>query len=90
VTGSADGHPVLGGGGQQSITGVAAASTADGLRIVAVGIDGDRAAAWWSNDGYRWHAQPLLGDDAAPTAAIALTDRFLAVGDAGAVWYLRA
>jgi hypothetical protein len=89
VTGEVDGHAVLGGAGQQSIAGVAAATTKDGLRIVAVGTDGDRAAAWWSNDGYRWHAQPLLDDGDAPAAVIALADRFLAAGRAGAFWYLR-
>jgi hypothetical protein len=89
VAGATDDDPVLGGPGQQSIAAVAANATADGLRIVAVGTDAGKAAAWWSGDGYRWHSQPLLGADAAPATAAALTDRFLAAGAAGAVWYLR-
>jgi hypothetical protein len=89
VTGTEDGAPVLGGAGQQSMTGLAATATIDGLRFVAVGRDGDDAAAWWSDDGLRWHAQPLLGDDDLPAATVALPDRFLAVGAAGAIWYLR-
>ena len=90
VSGTDGGRPVLGGDGQQSIAAVAANTTRDGLRIVAVGTDRERATAWWSNDGYRWHAHPVIDDGDAPAAAVALTDRFLAAGDAGAVWYLRA
>jgi hypothetical protein len=89
VAGSEDGDPVLGGTGQQSITGLAATATVEGLRFVAVGRDGDGAAAWWSDDGFRWHTQPLLADGDQAAAVIALTDRFLAVGDGGAVWYFR-
>jgi hypothetical protein len=89
VSGTEDGRPVLGGTGQQSITGVAAAVTEEGLRIVAVGHDGDTGQAWWSIDGYHWNRQALLHDDDRPSAALALTDRFVAVGHAGTVWYLR-
>ena len=89
AAGEDDGQPVLGGPGEQSMTGLAAAVTDDGLRIVAVGRDGDEARAWWSRDGIRWFRQAMLDDGDSPTAVVALTDRFLAVGTSGAVWYLK-
>jgi hypothetical protein len=89
VAGTDDGRPALGGPGEQSMAGVAAAVTNQGLRIVAVGTDDGRAAAWWSRDGNRWHRQTFFAADAAPATVAALPDRFVAGGDPGAVWYLR-